>query len=78
MDYITKPFHKIIKNHEGFQKKSFTNRTATANDLRHTCDKPVHFIRDCPGKNKNLMKPDFIRRTWSQTMFEGRLILICW
>lgn len=37
MAYITRRFQKIIKKHEGFQKKFSSSREANANDLCHKC-----------------------------------------
>ncbi|KAH0661421.1 hypothetical protein KY284_026352 [Solanum tuberosum] len=52
MAYVTRRFHKIIKKHGCFQKKTSASRTATANDLCHKCGKPGHFMRDCPSQKQ--------------------------
>ncbi|XP_049373989.1 uncharacterized protein LOC125839052 [Solanum verrucosum] len=71
MVYVTRRFHKIIKKHRGFQKKTSASRTATANDLFHKCGKPGYFMRDCPSQKqktrdtrprKRDLVPDHARR----------------
>ncbi|KAH0748022.1 hypothetical protein KY290_027254 [Solanum tuberosum] len=52
MAYVTRRFHKIIKNHVCFQKKAFASRTATTNNLCHKCGKPGHFMRDFPSQKQ--------------------------
>ncbi|KAH0664950.1 hypothetical protein KY285_026156 [Solanum tuberosum] len=52
MAYVTRRFHKIIKKHVYFQKKTSASRTATANDFCHKCGKPGHLMRDCPSQKQ--------------------------
>ncbi|XP_015168667.1 uncharacterized protein [Solanum tuberosum] len=53
MVYQTRRFQKIIKKHEGFQKKGTTSRMATANDLCHKCGNPSHFMRDYQSQKQD-------------------------
>lgn len=66
MAYVTRRFQKIIKKHEGFQKKASTSRAANANDLCHKCGKPGHFMRDCPSQKQETQ--DFRPRRKDQVL----------
>ncbi|XP_015168564.1 uncharacterized protein [Solanum tuberosum] len=46
--YLTRRFHKIVKQHGGYLKKGNSSRSANANDLCNKCGKSGHFIRYCP------------------------------
>ncbi|XP_049405388.1 uncharacterized protein LOC125868860 [Solanum stenotomum] len=71
MAYVSRRFQKILKKHGGFQKKTPSSRTITANDICHKYGKPGHFMRNCPSQKqetydtrprKRDLAPDHARR----------------
>lgn len=65
----------IVKKHGGFQRKGSTDRVANANDLRHKCGKPRHFMRDCQSRSRKLKISNLEKGTKSQTMLKERLMI---
>nr|XP_010313170.1 uncharacterized protein LOC104644714 [Solanum lycopersicum] len=51
MTCLTRRYQKGERKHRGLQKAENSNRAINANHLCHKCEKPGHFIRDCPMHN---------------------------
>ncbi|XP_070009507.1 uncharacterized protein [Nicotiana sylvestris] len=47
MAYLTKRFQKMVRRNGGIPKRGSSSK-ARNNDLCHKCEKPGHFIKDCP------------------------------
>ncbi|XP_070008252.1 uncharacterized protein [Nicotiana sylvestris] len=47
MTYLTKSFQKMVRRNGCIPKRGSSSK-ARNNDLYHRCEKPGHFIKDCP------------------------------
>ncbi|XP_060211708.1 uncharacterized protein LOC132639264 [Lycium barbarum] len=56
ISYLTQRFQKMVRRNDGVPNKGSSSRNCKGNVCCHKCEKPGHFIKECP-----LHKQDYYR-----------------